>query len=518
MNSVDAKAATCRVTIEPNRVVIEDDGTGITRKEDIERFFETFGQPHEESEGKRYGTFRMGRGQLFAFGHNRWRTGPFEMEVDIKELGLDYDLHTVGEAIEGCRIEIKLYEPLRPSGIADAERTVKRWCKYAQLRLIVNGETCTVDPAAEKWDHVTDEAYVRLTNAGPLAVYNLGVHVFDLQRYQYGASGVVVSRKQLRTNFARNDVQSDCPIWRKVRPLVDQMARQRTTRKKAMSDAERAAYCRRVAEGEVDWNEVDTLKLITLVDGTHISPRNLSTRSCRQSAFAVGTLGDPTACQVHRRQLATVVARESLERFGASTLTAVGRMFKALDGCYEAFKLNEVDLDSLAANIEGEHRLFEDKDLTPREKVWVRLLDYHKQQIRRIDEGEGETAVLRRTIRVGEGPSDLWTDALTYVAFNRDYLKELDFDVAGLTRVGLALLHEICLDGPDLENRDCGPEFYVLFHDSAPSVATFVDACLQSLPKIAKSEGRELDKRALRSQDRVAAVAQSRTDRPELLN
>ena len=92
MNSIDAKATKCRITLTNNELTISDDGTGIRTRKSIEDFFETFGQPHDESEGKVYGTFRMGRGQLFAYGKNRWRTGPFEMKIDIKNKGLDYEL------------------------------------------------------------------------------------------------------------------------------------------------------------------------------------------------------------------------------------------------------------------------------------------------------------------------------------------------------------------------------------------------------------------------------------------
>jgi len=113
-NSIDAQATGVDITTERGRVVISDDGGGFPSRDEIEKFFEVFGQPHDASERKVYGTFRMGRGQMFAFGRNQWRSGQFAMEVDIEKFGLDYQLHAGLEAAPGCRIEIALYEPSIP--------------------------------------------------------------------------------------------------------------------------------------------------------------------------------------------------------------------------------------------------------------------------------------------------------------------------------------------------------------------------------------------------------------------
>src|ERR1051325_290463 len=92
MNAVDARATRCEISLTADSVIVQDDGIGFRSREEIEQFFEVFGQPHQTGEEKVYGTFRMGRGQMFAFGHNLWKTAHFEMEVDVKRSGLDYVL------------------------------------------------------------------------------------------------------------------------------------------------------------------------------------------------------------------------------------------------------------------------------------------------------------------------------------------------------------------------------------------------------------------------------------------
>lgn len=222
MNAVDARAKTCKITLSSKGMVIEDDGQGFPSAEEVQQFFEVFGKPHTEDEGKTYGTFRMGRGQIFAFGKNVWRSQCQRMTVDLETLGLDYDLDQVDEKsrVAGCRIDVTFYSPLAPSALEDTKRELKHLARYIQLTLTVNGEQYATDPAAESWDVADGDLYLRLKAGGTLAVYNLGVLVRDFPASYYGTGGIVVSRKPLKVNFARNDIQHDCPIWKRVQREV----------------------------------------------------------------------------------------------------------------------------------------------------------------------------------------------------------------------------------------------------------------------------------------------------------
>ena len=117
MNSVEAGASQVNVkfNVDDNKkafLFINDDGRGIQTEEELIHHFETFGTPHEESENKIYAQFRMGRGQMFAFGHfgfNIWTTVSFKIEVDINNMGLKYNLYKKQPYVDGCNIAIKLY-------------------------------------------------------------------------------------------------------------------------------------------------------------------------------------------------------------------------------------------------------------------------------------------------------------------------------------------------------------------------------------------------------------------------
>lgn len=118
MNSGDAGATRCDVTITDTEYFVTDDGKGFRDQAEIVSFFETFGTPHSEGDAT-FGRYRIGRGQGFSFGVNQWLTGCFDMRVDIKGRGLDYDLSVHPEPIfDGCCINVTLYDRLSPGDLA----------------------------------------------------------------------------------------------------------------------------------------------------------------------------------------------------------------------------------------------------------------------------------------------------------------------------------------------------------------------------------------------------------------
>ena len=318
MNGVDAGATRIEIALTPKKLSIVDNGRGFESRRQIERFFEVFGQPPAKGERKVYGTFRMGRGQLFAYGHNLWTTNGWRMDVDVNARGLDYDLiQQPTDNAGGCTIEVELYEELLPSAAAETQRCVERWCRYVPVPVLFNGRRVNVDPAVEKWDHVTDEAYIRLRKTGVLEIYNLGIHVMDIAGHIYGAGGTVVGRKQLKVNFARNDIQSDCPVWRKIKPLVNRMATRTNTRTKSLNDDARQRLADQIRSGELDLNDYENLKLrvITGVTGRHFSISNL----LDAKKVTIAPLGDPIGERIHLSDRAFVIAEPTLERFGFAT-------------------------------------------------------------------------------------------------------------------------------------------------------------------------------------------------------
>src|SRR3990167_4381257 len=272
MNSIDAGASKVTLSADADKVTISDDGKGFRSRKEIEEWFEVFGQPHEEGENKVYGTFRMGRGQLLAHGVNAWRTGKFEMDVDIKDKGLDYHLTEVAKAVPGCSIEIELYEKLSRVGLRELEEDLKRMVKWAAVPITLNGFDLSQDPAKAKWQIEDDLAYYNFKDTGSLAVYNLGVRACDWGAYKFGLAGEVVSKKQLKLNFARNDVMNDCPAWKEIRKVIDNHSSRQSRKKKAsLNDGQRAYLIRQLLSDMMEEEEIGDLQLLTDVAGRHLS-------------------------------------------------------------------------------------------------------------------------------------------------------------------------------------------------------------------------------------------------------
>jgi hypothetical protein len=505
MNSVDAGAKVCRVEIAEDRVVIEDDGKGITKRQEIETFFETFGAPHEDSEGKTYGTFRMGRGQMFAYGKNKWRTGPFQMNVDVKNDGLDYHLNELKVVSPGCRIEIELYDRLYPGDVAETERTIKKWTRYTpKVAVFINGEEVNVDPASEKWDHVTPEAYVRLTDSGSLSVYNLGVHTMDLGNYRFGTGGLIVTKERLKVNFARNDVQSDCEVWKKIKPFVEKKAEEKAVKKKQLNDGQRQRLTDLVVQGNPP-PDAKNLKLFTAVNGRHFTAQELNEIMYKYNKkISACNQGSQIGDRLFQQKVAFVLSTETLERFGKSLEKVVDYAWGTLDRYSRSDKPEIVDFKDLAGDLTDDFEIIDVKDWKANEKVWM---DLAGRCVGELVGDHREWMKVRRRLVVGTSTgANGWTDGQTYIALDRGFLANLKFDVQGFVELGRLLLHELCHHEPDTASHVHGAEFYEAFHDRCRDhLGAFVNHCLISAPNVLKAASR-VSKTALKDVDRAAKI------------
>jgi hypothetical protein len=260
MNAVDAGATKCSIKLDSSSFEVKDNGKGFSSRQEILDFFETFGTPHTEGDA-RYGKFRMGRGQMFSFGINTWQTGHFTMVVDIKGKGLDYSLKEEKKVTLGCHIKGQLYDAMPAYQLQDCITELKKFIQYVEIPVSVNGTVVSKKPEDQKWDLVTDDAYIKLNNSSSLAVYNLGVLVRDYGSYLLGSGGVVVSRKQLEVNFARNDIlQHSCKVWGRVREHVRTISGAKVAKKASLTDSERQFLADQLTSStDLDWKNWSSL-------------------------------------------------------------------------------------------------------------------------------------------------------------------------------------------------------------------------------------------------------------------
>jgi hypothetical protein len=339
MNSIEAGASKVEVGLGPRQVTIRDDGRGFQSRREVEEWFETFGQPHEASENKKWAQFRMGRGQMFAFGRNLWRTGPFTMRVDI-DRKLGYELEE-GDASPGCRVEIKLYEPLGDSQLHSIQREVERFVRYVDPPVIVRrldaegdeGRQVNTPPARKKWGQDScDEAFITLNDSHMLSIYNMGVLVMDVPKCRFGVGGTIVSRRRLEVNFARNDVIRSCPVWRKIKAVID--------RSKGVEKV-RSFLVKKLCAGELNRDEARRAPLFLDVSGKAWSAQKVA--AARFGSFSIGDAGDRRADKLIQARVALVLDRNSAYDFNCGPESVFTHEWKFIDGssgplCWQGHK------------------------------------------------------------------------------------------------------------------------------------------------------------------------------------
>lgn len=466
MNAVDALSEHVTVTVTQDGFVVSDEGIGFDRLEGIYEMFEILGFPHPEQDERRtYGRFGIGRAQGFSFASTVWRTGEFEMDIDIKARGLDYTLKKGLPKHKGCQITGTFYERMLPSEVDATVRELTELAMYLPIPLYLNGEQVSKDTAQQKWDHDTEEAWIKLREKGDLKVYNQGVLVRGYPNWQFGTGGVVVSKVPLQVNFARNDVlQAKCGVWKRLSKYLRNQTAENTKRKPRLTDAERENLAWRLRHGELDVRDYSEVKLFTDTTGRHWPLKRFS----RVEKFTVAPeKGSRIAERVHQRGLAFVLCPSTLERFECeSTEEFVSLVQGLLRQVYAYAQAAHVPFDTFKASVREGYDLIQPKELGKREAVALDSLLRANELVARIFREAGEGDVRARTLRVGASDAALaWTDGTTYIAIERGMLKLVNEGIPGFVRLVNLLVHEYCHDSTDLGSHQHDQAFYEKFHN-----------------------------------------------------
>lgn len=504
MNSIDAGATECHIELTPEKLTIMDDGKGFADRSEIELFFEVFGQPHEEGDAT-YGRFRMGRGQLFSFGKNEWHSNQFKMEVDIESWVLEYRLkEDMNDKYDGCFINIDLYEKLDRSTFMSICQEIRDYLKYAQIPIHFNGECVSTPPSEVKWDKETDDCYFKQADTGTMSVYNLGVLVNHMHYYQFGMGGTIVSKKQLQVNFARNDVMSKCPVWRRIKDMVKGVKGK--VKKKSMNDDDRLYEAKNImslGKGEMTYDDMK-MRLITDVAGK----QNTFNTLFRSNYYSVADKGDIRADSVHQSKSVFVIATETLHRFGVNTAE---ELVQAIENRYRFYRKQPCKFITYQKMIDeygSNKKSVEVKKYTAKEKVWVDLAKIMYVRFGREEyEQTGRYSDIRE-IRIGksEQKSQAWTDGHSYICLDRNFVRGLRYETgADIGKFGAVLLHEYCHRSSNAETDTHGAEFHELFHELAVDqniLGRFYNDALMKLPDILAKHNLKESRRVSRFVDK----------------
>jgi hypothetical protein len=535
MNAIEAGGTEVHFTLEPEFMQVRDNGRGFRNRKEVEDFFATFGQPHDESEGKIWAQFRMGRGQMFAFGRNVWRTGQFEMTVDIdgdaeKGLTPGFDLKEGLKEHQGCDISIELYNPLSSQEIYYITQELTQYMKYVSIPVFVNGVQVNTPPEDEKWGTDTDSnAYYKLnsgdTRSDGIKIYNLGVFVMEVSRYEHGVGGVIVSKEKVDVNFARNDIIRSCPVWKKMLKVIKTYSDKKVTRKKKMTEDERTSMVLKFNAGEnVDkpWQNVPMFKDTS----GHPQTADRLSRNYQIKRWTIAPSGSIIADKLMQQKLVWCWSSDNAEQFdfnGKEEDKLPKMIAKACTRSY--FSMEYIPWEEAAEMIDSDHRILPMDDLSVAEAVWGRVFqriakEYWGTRTRYNAWGDDDDAtevgdIEHRYRRVSIGDSEsaaAWTDGVSFVTISRQFIRNKPLMVKGRPNpVGLheaieLYRHEICHDGDSLTQVH-SPEFYRMYHELADSASRIYGSLhnwlsfpknVEELKRLAKNEIEMAKKRVKR--------------------
>lgn len=493
MNAVDAGATECHVTLDSHTFTIQDNGRGIQTRQEIEDFFETFGTPHQEGDAV-YGRFRMGRGQMMAYGRNIWRSRTFEMDVDIKKSGLDYTLTEHAEDFQGTRITAELYDPIAPSDLERTKGELRKFVAWTPIPIILNGETISKSVVEGKWSYEDEDAYYTLSaDRQHMAVYNQGVLVNHFHAGRFGMGGTVVTKHKIDVNFARNDIQSSCPIFKRIQAYIKKQSGMGAAKKTKLTEAERDMLAQELLAGTADFKTALKLRVLTDVHGRAWPLDKLAQIPNQFSGkLLLGERGDKIAESAQNRGMAFTIDEATLERFNASDEAGfIARIKHALYSLMgntrshptHAHSLENYRMQSLCRTLDtitiAQHADMravlndgyigmEKKDLTVDQKILLAALSAASYPLVSAMNAMGYEDLRFSPRRLHLGTSDValaWTDGTDNIWVNIEHARLLRRGYAGAYQVALTLLHEMLHTGPNTGTHQHDLAFYQAFHD-----------------------------------------------------
>lgn len=489
MNSIEAGGTATYIRLweepvkgAPNKafLTIEDNGVGIQTQKEIEAHFETFGTPHEESEGKTLAKFRMGRGQMFAFGVNRWRTSQFQMDVDVNNKGLTYSLTKELEEQSGCKIHIELYD--NPVGTwecksVDAFREkVQEQIRFVKMPVYFNDKQVSIDPDTLQWDYEDNDGYYLFNDNSTLKIYNLGVFVKAIAISHAGVGGIVISKNQFDVIFARNDIQSTCEVWKRIQQIIQDNKIKKASKPGAvLGIGQRWSLLRDFRDGVESFSTLSGRRFLRTSQGKWLTWK-MFVKDCLSWTFA---------------EEGERIADKAMER--GTTLCFSMRMVREMnyDGplgeFFDWLLVEQLRIDpskhDYEQNIYNYNRSIVQRDLRLKRSSYIPYEDITKtiiEDYRILPQAKFSKVEKRiinilihlgcwdnRKISVGVGTVvDAWTDGATYIVLDRNLLKRLNLSSkADVLYLFSVLAHELAHDENTAGTHIHGPYFYEKYYE-----------------------------------------------------
>ncbi|KZX57721.1 hypothetical protein A3709_19040 [Halioglobus sp. HI00S01] len=480
-NSIDAGATDVHVKLGMDAanactsIVVDDNGSGFTSKQEINDCFATLCFDHETeaeaAKGRRWGRFGLGRAQMWAHARVCYRTNKFTMNVDLrgvtKDFTLDLEEHDVC-VHRGCHVDAVLYEPAQRWQIEQLRRELRDMVKYVPQDVYLDGELISEYNATD-WTY-EDENFVFLhrpsSNRG-VDVYNLGMYVKTVaQSNCKGVSGVLVSKAAFELNTARNDIMRATDTLFPKAEAIFALYQQRNNNSMSASDRE-ALLQDQLTGTRMSRDQLRKARIFLDARGRSASINMILKYAEGNVAFTPDSGSRQVAESVHSSGAAFVFCRRMVSWLNAGSAEEAFAVFADLcASCagYSSKPPQLVDYHALASSFEGRSSIIDTDKLTRTERAQVQALSPVLNEILGAMRNLEGLDPQSRSVVVGESRSaEAWTDGRRYVAIERRLLRRSFYDPCALGRLIHVLIHECAHDCDSRDEHTHGVEFYERF-------------------------------------------------------
>jgi hypothetical protein len=499
MNAVDAGATHVAVDITETGYVISDNGRGFRTKDEILSCFEVFGFDHqtedEISKGRTFGTFGIGRAQLWAFSSNRWLTNKFSLDVDIKNKGLDYTLTDEASLFEGCKIIGEFYQPQSLSDLQDINRALVHLALYLPIHFTLNDKVVSKKLEDQKWTHDTDQAFIKLNDNGMLEVYNLGVFVCSFPNYIFGKGGLVVSKVQLSLNTARNDIlKSKCNVWKTVHKYLKKTATDDNLKSVALDDNSRKNLLRQWFDNDISYEQLKGKRLLPDITGRH---QTLSALSKFNFKFSISPKKSSQVGEtIHASQTCFVFPSNILDWFDVDDRfeleDKLTKLYISSNLMVRSKKIESLDFEKISDEYKSSYAIIDNNKYTKKQEQYMSLAHTINKEIPYILNSyflnNLDQKVETRNLVLGKSKNaNAWTDSLSYIGLSDQFIKCIDDGQRGIQKVIYILIHEYLHNESSLGDHAHSEEFYENFHNIILNKYTEINTILiNAKPKYIK--------------------------------
>lgn len=490
MNSIDANSTRIDIDFDSERRIfsITDDGKGFTTEEEIESYFDTLGTPHKDGDAK-FGRFRIGRTQIFAYASTVWRSGTFRMSVDFlnnENDGLCYKLEKNLPFQKGCIIDATIYNNSDINCFKSIELVIdsvfRDYFCYSDIPIYVNSELRITPNSLCNWDMETENAYYKFNDYRGAYVYNMGAFVKKFEGSYFGIGIDILTKKALDINFARNDIiLYYCNVFKEIKKEIQQYVNKNSLKKNRLSIDEKKYFFNQFLKRELEYNAIRSVKLFTDVFEKDFSLEDFV--KVHRVTFSDGKSGK-LAEMVHNSKTALVFNSSFMylcdnQNFD-SFICSIWGMYDLLRSHYNKEHPSYINLikdsellgeQEIVDNIEDfkslfivEHKVLTATELNEKEAILLKAI----RRLNDIFYKEHKKALncTKRKIVIGESlASKAWTDGVSYIAINKKYIPVSDFGIKFFDYVLKLIIHEYCHNEFTSKEHPHNQEFYKLYHD-----------------------------------------------------